>query len=220
MRNLVMAGLFATALAAVAAPAQAGKIVQPTGATTNVGTHPAFSLSNLFNQSGLSAGYTAGVTEFDTYIASNPTHSSLQTTVWVPLNNVTTGNVTFNLGASVAIESMAFWNRNNSSQGVRDFQLLACPDSACTSTTLVGNFTALANLGANDGAVEAQVFAFAATTTQYLRMDMLNTYGSPVLSAGEVVFEQAVFETPEPASALLLAGGLLALTARRRYGAG
>lgn len=225
MRALARGLALAAVVTAMGGAAQAGTIVQATGATANVATRALTSLSSLIDQTGLSAGYTSGVTDFDSYIASGPTHNSaLGSNGWATQNNVTAAFVTFDLGSSMTVESMAFWNRKHDAgiQGVKDFELRACPDSTCTSTTLLGGFTALNTLGANDSAVGAQVFAFAATMAQYLRMDMLNTHGATVLSAGEVAFERsaAVTATPEPASALLLAGGLLALGARRRYRAG
>jgi hypothetical protein len=226
MRAFARGLALAAVVTAMGGAAQAGTIIQATGATANVATRDGASLSSLFDQTGLSVGYTSGVTDFDSYIASGPTHNSvLSPNGWATENNVTAAFVTFDLGSSMTVESMALWNRSTAPffiQGVKDFELRACPDSTCTSTTLLGSFTALNTVGASDNAVGAQVFAFAATTAQYLRMDMLNTHGSIVLSAGEVAFERfaAVTETPEPASALLLAGGLLALGARRRYRAG
>src|SRR5262245_27194038 len=68
----------AVALLAGPAPAaRAGFVLQPAGASTNMGSIVGTSSpDNTRNQSGLSAGYTSLVTDFDSYIASNPTHNN------------------------------------------------------------------------------------------------------------------------------------------------
>ncbi len=55
--------------------AHGGLVLAPVAATTSsiaLGGTP----NNLRNQSGLSIGFTSGVTDFDTYFASNPTTPS------------------------------------------------------------------------------------------------------------------------------------------------
>jgi len=63
------------ALSLSAGQARAGVILQAASASTDMGTL-AGSPDNVRNQSGLSAGYTSGVTDFDAYLAGNPTHDS------------------------------------------------------------------------------------------------------------------------------------------------
>ena len=90
---------------------QAGVILQATDATTDMGFGNFGSLNNIRNQSGLSTGYTSGVTDFDTYIAGNPTHNGGGTsTIWDSNNYTTTGHIDFDLGGSFSIESFALWN--------------------------------------------------------------------------------------------------------------
>lgn len=62
-------------LGALPAAAQAGTILQAAGVGTNLTTH-AGSPNNVINQSGLSTGYTSGLTDFDAYIAGSPAHNS------------------------------------------------------------------------------------------------------------------------------------------------
>src|SRR5262245_17023920 len=66
-------GLLALALALTPAQARAGVILQPASASTDMGTVFG-SPDNVRNQSGLNSGYTSGATDFDSYVAGNPTH--------------------------------------------------------------------------------------------------------------------------------------------------
>ena len=65
-----------TLLGGLAPAAHADLILQPTAVSTNMGSLQSAVPDNVRNQSGLSAGYTSLVTDFDNYIASNPTHNS------------------------------------------------------------------------------------------------------------------------------------------------
>ena len=73
--GLVLVSLAGLTLAAMPA-AHAGPILQPASASTNMGSDGSSSPNNTRNQSGLSVPYTSLVTDFDAYIASNPTHNS------------------------------------------------------------------------------------------------------------------------------------------------
>ena len=69
------------ACAAYGSQSMASTIVAPVTATAST-TFPAssgnnYSVLNTINQSGLSLGYVSGETDFGTYLAGNPTHTSL-----------------------------------------------------------------------------------------------------------------------------------------------
>src|SRR5262245_6199090 len=105
-------GLLALARALLcgpAPPARAGVILQPASVSTDMGTGLG-SPNRVINQSGLSAGYTSGVTDFDTYIARKPTHNSSDgRNIWgSDFSN--TGNFDFDLGGTYAIGAFALWN--------------------------------------------------------------------------------------------------------------
>lgn len=56
--------------------AQSGVIIAPTSAVINRGGPGYGFIEDTHNQNGLLDSYVAGVTDFDTYIASNPLHST------------------------------------------------------------------------------------------------------------------------------------------------
>ena len=55
--------------------ASAAPIYSAVSGVVNVGGPGFGTLTETLNQSGLSSGYTSGVTNFNTYMASNPTHT-------------------------------------------------------------------------------------------------------------------------------------------------
>ena len=211
----------AVALLGILAPvARAGVILQPASASTNMGG--SFPPGNTRNQSGLSAGYTSGVTDFDAYLASNPTHNSLLfANNWISAEGSTSGNFDFALGGTFTLESFALWNLGDGlGDNVRGFELLADDDAAFTSPTSLGTFTAAHNKGPTN-ATSAEVFTFSPTSAAFVRMVITSNWGGTTFTNfGEAAFEVQTSPTavPEPASLALLGAGGLGLLgyARRR----
>jgi len=189
-------------LSVLSANAEAGVIIQAGSVTANRPVSYSSNINNLINQNDLTIEYISGVTDFDAYIASNPTDGNTYHSLVV--FNYPTVNIDFNLGGTFAVESMALWNRGWPNQGVKEFNLLASNDSSFTSSTLLGNFTATAVLGSHDF-TEAEVFSFTPTSATYIRMSVISNYFSTGehVSLGEVAFESV----PEPATLLLLGLG-------------
>ena len=68
---LALLAVLLSPMAALADP-----IIEPVSVSVTFPLFPGFLLNSGNDQSGLSAGYTSGVTDFDTDIALNPTHDN------------------------------------------------------------------------------------------------------------------------------------------------
>lgn len=174
MKSLITVLILSLGLIAVAygPHAQAAAILQPTSATTNMGSFNTFEPVYAIDQSGLSVGYVSGVTDFDSYVAStNTVNGGSSFTTWFSAAGNTTGNFDFNLGSLLTIESFALWaDPQSANQGVNSFNLLADDNAAFTSPTLLGNYSAVDGLGnANNF---GQTFGFAPTTASHVRMQI------------------------------------------------
>ncbi len=210
-------GFLATALAfGLVQSAAAGVIIAPTSAVIDAGGPGFGSISHTFDQSGLSSGYTAGVTDFDAYLATNPTHTiAFFGFEWFSNSGTTSATVTYNFGGLVTIDRLALWNEESSGIGL--LNLLASTDGVAFSPLATG-LTPFDNPLA---AYPAEVFAFAATTLQYVRFEMSNcpqpnpgTFQGCAI--GEVAFRSAQQAVPEPGSLALLGLGLAGLASLRR----
>ncbi len=213
----------AAVLALVAMPAfAAGKIVAPTSGTIVSGGPGFGTLTETFNQAGLSAGYTAGVTDFDTYLAGNPTHTiTFSGFEWFGNSDTTSAEVIYDFGSVIGIDRLALWNEEAS--GIGRLLLSASVDGV--------TFSGLGTFSPTDNTVDyvADVFSFAATSARYVKFDMrecpqpLRSGGAtpfPACAIGEVAFRTADVAggIPEPATwAMMILGfGLVGAAARRR----
>lgn len=199
--------------------ADAGLIIAPVSVSTNMGRFGnvgnGYRIDNIINGSGLSSPFVSGVTDFSTYIASNPTHlGSVAANVWASQTGTNTGHVDFDLGGQKTIAAFALWNAaQNSISRVATFNLLASADATFTNTINLGSFAT--NTSGFSGAVQAQVFTFSATDAAFVRMQITSTAapgGNNVASMGEVAFSAV----PEPSSAMLVGSGILLALVRRR----
>lgn len=210
----------AAALLASAAQAGPGFIIAPVSATVDTNGPGFGSITNTFDQSGLSAGYTAGVTNFDDYIASAPSHTTTFNGFEFFANSGTNSlQVTYDFGAATVINALALWNEEAS--GIASLNLLTSNDGI--------NFTSLVSgLSPTNNTVDyfADVFAFGAVSARYVRFSASGCPQSgigafPGCAIGEVAFRTGTLAAPgvpEPASwAMMIAGfGLVGAAMRRR----
>jgi hypothetical protein len=190
--SLVTVGATVMALGAIT-QAEATQIIQPQSASTTLGELGSFAnINNAINQSGLFTTYTSGVTGFDAYLSGNPTHGFGGS--WIS-NSVTPGSVTFDLGNVFDLDGMAMWGTAGLFS-VQNFDLFASLTGADSSFVSLGSFLQ----DFESGADTAQVFEFAPTTAQFIRMDIKDSYQPPNrndVGIGEVAFRTADV-TPEP----------------------
>lgn len=189
------------------APAFGQAIIAPTSGVVNVGGPGFGTLTETFNQSGLSAGYTAGVTNFDTYIGSGPTHTIIFAGFeWFSNSGTNSAQVTYDFGSAKGIDRLALWNEESS--GVGTLGLSYSLDGV--SYSALGTFMPTNNpVGSNYG---ADVFSFGAVNARYVRFSMSGCPQSggtfTACSIGEIAFRSAnMGAVPEPATwAMMILG--------------
>lgn len=205
---------------ALASPALGQTIIAPTSGVIDIGGPGFGTLTETFNQAGLSSNYTSGVTGFDDYLATNPSHTLVFAGFeWFSNEGTDSAQVTYDFGSAVTIDRLALWNEESS--GIGSLSLASSLDG--TTFSFLGLFSPVNNPRGSD--YLAEVFAFAATEAQYVRFTMREC-PQPEQSAfsacaiGEVAFRTASVGgvVPEPATwALLILGfGAVGAGMRRR----
>ena len=209
-----------TTSATTMAQALPGSLIQPSAVSSTA--TPLAGVTSLIDQSGLSSGYTSGVT-LATSAASTTHVDTAFTTGFV--GNQPGGFspfvLSFDLGSAESISALRLWSTTVVTAGARgdvqDFEVFSDNDFDPTNGGLVslGSFTALNQPVINDR--PAEDFALNLATSQFFHVQVDSNIDNSInTSLGEVAFI-TVSAVPEPSALALiatLAGGLM--TRRRR----
>ncbi|SEM67600.1 PEP-CTERM sorting domain-containing protein [Nitrosomonas marina] len=209
-RLSILNAIFVIPAILIGTSSYAGLITGATAITANtIGTLNGSEL-NMINQSGLSAGYLSGVTDFDTYIATAPTHPTNDPgNAWAGLDSPTGpvfGYIDFDLGATHEVETFALWTQSND-RAINDFKIYVDGVLGGTFNGVIGN--------APD--ISVQTFDLLnGLVGGSVRLEVLSNHGGPNVNIGEVAFETAA--VPEPSILFLMGMGLagLGFTYRRK----
>ena len=219
VKRLVASSLLAVGIG-LSGAAHAGAIFSATSAVINAGGPGDGNIADTFNQNGLLTGYTAGVTDFDTYIAGNPSHSLIFAgNEWFSNLGSTSASVTYNFGSARTFDALALWNEDFAGIGAL---ALSTSSDGVTFAPLVAGLLPPDNT--NNVDYGADVFAFGLVTAQYIRFDMTNCPQQPAgydsCAIGEVAFRATTANgVPEPGILMLTSLALFGLVlARRRVG--
>ena len=206
---------------AISAPAYAGVILSPTAVLLN--TAGDFSadaaIDSTIDHSGLSAGFTSGVTDFDSYIASNPVHEWIFTdgSEWFSEGGQTRGILVYDLGDTYAVNRLALWNEEFS--GIQTMHVETSTNAAFLTSVFVGDFNPTNT--PFDQSYPSEVFDLSDSIARYVRLTITGPQTpnrGTFLSMGEIAFDVQPTAVPEPAtmSTVLLGLGAARLLRRRR----
>ncbi len=214
-RAILLAVAFLAFATVTAAPTHAGAILGATSVTSPQGDFGGSAeLANIINQTGLSATYTSGITDFDTFTAAT-THEDLSGTGFTGTESSGPQQFTFDLGLMSLIDGLAIWN-TASVGAITSFRVLYDTDADFGNGTS-GELLGSTPLGA---AGPAQVFSFGSVSTRYIHVEGLTSLEPPdYYGLGEVAFRSAgVSPIPEPSTLISggIAVGLMAVAGLRR----
>jgi len=194
-------------------------IISPVSATATSEFSAVYDIGNTIDQSGLSTGFISGVTDFDTYLATNPTHTLIaDDNEWFTAIDVTTATVIYDLGAAFSVDRLALWNEEFSGFGVGDI-FGSLDNIMFTSIVTINPVDSPSGLDYG-----AQVFNIGAIA-RYIRIDVSGCPqpdGSPSLlcGIGEVAFAgDSVRLVSTPLTLVLFGLGLSGLGFMRRKNA-
>ena len=172
------------------------------------------SLDHLIDQSGLSASYTPGVTDFTSFTSAT-THLDSTASISWGTNQGSFGastSVLFDLGVAQTVTEFAFWGDDGTNtNNIGSFTIDISNDPTFSTFTSLGGGT---GPGSNNNPVDAAVFDITDGTGRYVRLNA-NSYGGPWVLIGEVAFGGGT-GVPEPSVGLLSGLAALGLLRRRR----
>lgn len=207
--------LLALSLTFAASLVQAGVIMSATVSDNDMGHYASpYQTGNMLDQSGLSARYVSGATDFGSFTGSEVVHSGGDTTSWLS-NGSRSGYIVFDLGAAYRVSQFVMWNGTSGiSASVNGFSLSTSMVSDFSTSTFAGNFTGhMTHYGAT-------VYDMTDSTARYVRLSIDGNFGNSCCTGiGDLAFDVSAaqpVEVPEPASLALLGLGLAGVSFSRK----
>jgi len=201
-------------LSVFSATAQAATIVGAISATATSEFGGDFDIGNTIDQSGLSIGFTSGVTDFDTYIGLNPIHTFVAIdNEWFTALNVLAATIVYDLGAIFSIDRIAIWNDEFSGVGMVD--VFVSTDNVLYTNAVNGLMPTNHD---PDTDYPADVFGLGGVqSARYVRLEVSGCPQEPLSQGpycglGEVAFSAV----PEPNTFALATLGLVGFGLRGR----
>jgi hypothetical protein len=175
-----------------------------------------FTFDQTINQSGLSANYVSGVTDFSTYVASGPIHTRNNTPPnYAASFSLPPVNVDYDLGSTYNVQRMAFWNYPfNFSAGVIGMQVFTSSVPNFSTSFLAGTFTPVDD--GNGDVNHVQVFDVTDSNARYVRLHITAVDSTNGTGFSEVAWGAS--NVPEPTSLAALSLAALAGAVMRRRG--
>ena len=170
-----------------------------------------FPTGAVIDQSGLSASYVTGVTEFYSYASTTESQYYAPQTLGDASGAL--DNYYFDLGQEISLEAVAIWNQAGTAS-LKDFDLYAATDDTFSTTTYLGSFSTI-EAENNQNFSPGETFTFSEVTTRYLILDITANFGyEPTTRFNEIVFASNTV-IPLPAAVWLFGSALMTMIAVR-----
>jgi hypothetical protein len=174
--------------------------------------------SNMTNISSIRSSYSSLSTDFDSYVASQPTaaHGS-GANIWSSSSGVRSGNFDLTLGGTYLLDGVAFWNLGaGDPSSIQHFNITLSNDSLFAVSTTYTGFTASNSLGTSTSS-GVQTFGFTPTLASFVRVYVLDTWSASSFGTGFNEIALRASPTPEPSTTLLCGLVFLGSSASRRF---
>ncbi len=172
-----------------------------------------FSYDRTIDQSGLSLNFTSGLTDFDTYVAQNPTHTGSNTPQTYAASTRLPNpylNVDYDLGSTYVVEKMAFWNYPfPDSAAIVGINVYTSDTADFLTSLLVGTFSPISDGNRITNINEVQIFDLLDSTARYLRLQITATETTTGNGFSELAL--GVTPVPLPAAVWLFGSGMAGL---------
>lgn len=173
-------------------------ILQPTGVTTNGVVES--DLSVTIDQSGLTENYISGVTDFDSFVITASSPTSVNNPIGSAILPLPI-SFDFNLGTNFFINAIALWNVSGGTS-IESLDLYTAKDVNFNTALFIGSYDSL-----NENAT-ANVIRFNTVDAQFVRIIVTDNINNSDITRFEE-FAVRGSPVPIPATLWLFGSGLL-----------